>query len=191
MDNTRYVYAIFACRDSVYIGRTTDLIRRMKQHDMLNCDWAVLETTDSLNVRKAEAAWVKRFLDLGVKLLNIDNLCRDGNLGHSEETRRKIGDAQRGSRNHRFGKSNTEELRKATSERMKGNKYAAGSPGRIFTKQEQIKGGHSSWAKNISKLLAAANPSRAGRISAHKRYHVVRNIINPKCFLCVGGGSGE
>lgn len=165
MDNPRFVYIIFA-DDSVYIGRTDDLIRRMRAHDMLYCDWAVLETTDSLNVRKAEAKWVKHFIDLGVKVLNLDDTCRDGNLGHSEATRRKISHSLKGLESLRIagrigGRKNAESGQIQELGRTQGRKNVeSGQLARIRaaapTTECCSKGGTIQGPKNLPKLLAAA-----------------------------------
>src|SRR5262249_31451311 len=40
--------------------------------------------------------------------------------------------------------------------------------------------------KKAGKAAALAGaPSKAGMVSAHRRWHVPRNILNPTCFLCV------
>lgn len=91
-----HVYIIFA-GDAIYIGRTKDLIGRMQNHGMLWCDWAVLESVDSMQIREREAYWVKHFLDAGCTVLNSDRGCKiPGLLGHSEECRRKISLALKG-----------------------------------------------------------------------------------------------
>lgn len=38
-------------------------------------------------------------------------------------------------------------------------------------------------------ILTTEELVQAGRISGHKRYHVARNIINPKCLLCREGNN--
>jgi hypothetical protein len=86
----RFVYVIFA-GFSVYIGRTDDVIRRMSEHKMLYCDWAILETTDSQSIRKREAHWMKHFLGLGCHVLNHDKEVNEtGVLAHTEETKARI-----------------------------------------------------------------------------------------------------
>lgn len=84
------IYAIFA-GDAVYIGRTKNVVKRMKEHGMLYCNWVVLESTDSLHVRKREACWIKHFLDLGCLVLNKIKECGShGILSLSEELRENL-----------------------------------------------------------------------------------------------------
>jgi hypothetical protein len=122
--NAHYIYVIFA-GDSVYIGRTRNIITRMRQHGMIWNDWAILETvTDLVNVREYEAKWVKHFEDLGCDVLNKDKNCQKGGmLGISEEAKRKLSEARRGvplsaehcrklSEAHRGEKQSEEQIRK-------------------------------------------------------------------------------
>lgn len=94
----RYIYIIFA-RDKIYIGRTQDVIRRMYEHGMLYCDWAVLEITTNTEVRKREAFWVEHFLRLGCEILNRDKeVLPTGVLAHTEETKARIARSMTGKR---------------------------------------------------------------------------------------------
>lgn len=131
----QYIYVIFA-GDAVYIGRTGDLISRMKSHGMLWCDWAVLEITDGTMVRKREAYWLKHFVDLGCHVLNEDRFCKDGCLGHSPETRLKMSiagkkrwvvnpiicseETREKLREARQGRIISEETRRKTSKSLRG-----------------------------------------------------------------------
>ena len=141
-----YIYIIFA-QDSVYIGRTKDLIGRMTSHGMLYCDWAVLETTNPRDVRDREYYWVKHFIDLGVNVLNIEKeVLRPGILGHTPKSIAKMRTLAMGNK-HSVGRklsperkreliaaSKTPESLAKVSAALKGNKYWLGRKHKPETK---------------------------------------------------------
>lgn len=65
----RVIYCVF-CFDSVYIGRTKNIRRRMVQHGHPPF-WAILETVVGLEkAHEREAFWIDYFESRGVELLN-------------------------------------------------------------------------------------------------------------------------
>jgi NUMOD3 motif len=84
------IYAIFVPA-GVYIGRTKNVINRMQSHRMLYCDWVVLETATSDTIRDREAYWIKYFVDLGARVLNLmKNTNNHGLFEHSKESIEKM-----------------------------------------------------------------------------------------------------
>lgn len=85
------IYIIFA-PPSIYVGRSKGVIKRLRNHGMLWCDWAILESNvDGAVVREREAHWLKRFVEAGCEVLNNDRECRRPVIiGHTEDGRRKM-----------------------------------------------------------------------------------------------------
>lgn len=90
---------------------------------------------------------------------NVDN---GGNAcgSHSEETKRKIGDAQRGAKNHQFGKPSWNRGRKSTPEAIEKNRIShlgqsAPNKGKKMTEEQKRKlrsiKKSPEWCRNISK----------------------------------------
>src|SRR5579859_5747901 len=82
-----------------------------------------------------------------------------------------------------LGRTVSADTRAKISEKNKGNKNAAGavrSPEYLKAMSERFKGRVFS-DEHRNKLSEAARKDR------HNRYHVNRNITNPKCLLCREG----
>lgn len=99
-------------------------------------------------------------------------------MGHSvsEETKRKIGDAQIGEKNHMFGKHHTTEHNKQVSDKLKG---------RIFTDEHRQK--LSAWQIGKAKpwLCGENHPNWKGGLTQEK----VAGRPKPElCELCGGAG---
>jgi hypothetical protein len=95
-DRQRVIYCIF-CGDSIYVGRTKDIRRRMEEHRQPPF-WAILETVaDPVITRKRERFWMEHFESLGVVLLNRTRACGGVDV-LSEETRLRLSLANKGRR---------------------------------------------------------------------------------------------
>jgi hypothetical protein len=77
-------------------------------------------------------------------------------MGHSEETRRKMSEAQKGAKNHRFGKHDSEEHKRKISESIK----------RTIARRGHWSKGKPPWNKGLKGYLAGSkNPKWKGGIS--------------------------
>ena len=93
---------------NAYKRRPKDFKRRIII-TQIHCKKELLKTEDRI-LRKIKKE------DLGKKYYNLKNNAQGiHDKPHNEETKRKIGDAQIGSKNHMFGKLHTEESRKKIS----------------------------------------------------------------------------
>jgi hypothetical protein len=188
------IYIIFVPA-GIYIGRTKRLIRRMTEHGVLWDDWAVLETTDSLNVRDAEAKWVRHFEALGCHVLNRMRVFHSNYLSHSDETRQKISKGLAGlevlrANGRRMGPINGAKRVAsggwAALKTFAHQSIAGRVGGEIASARGQIqKLGHSQGMENIKNgHLARLRTPEHQQAAAHTRWHVRKGIVNPRCSLC-------
>lgn len=173
------VYIIFA-GPSVYIGRSKDIIVRLRNHKMLYCDWAVLEMVPIEQIRACERKWVKYFIERESDVLNIDKGCdHPGILQFSREHCQKIGNALRGRKKGPL----SEETRHLLSQIMSGRKILWGN------KISRTKMGHQVSAETRSKLSRVLTgrklPPRL-RKAYCKRGHprIPQNLRRRACKKC-------
>jgi group I intron endonuclease len=110
----------------------------------------------------------------------------------SEEFCRHLSEINKGNKNA-AGAIRSLEYCKQKSESQKGRKFSEetrrkmsdAAQDRTFSEHTREKLREASLRLNLRPpVLSSEEAARAGRISGHKRYHVKRGIINPKCFLC-------
>lgn len=113
--------------DKVYIGQTTQLLTRRIQQYKEDIKWRpqcrpiisamakygidkfhfeiIAETDSKVELDKLERKYIKEYKSLVTENGYNVELGGNGPGKHSEETKRKIGEAQRGEKNHMYGKT--------------------------------------------------------------------------------------
>jgi hypothetical protein len=156
------IYVIFA-PPGVYIGRSKNVIKRMHDHRILDCHWAVLESNvDAMAVRDAEYKWVKYFVDAGCEVLNLDKECHDGMIGHTEEWKKAMSETLAGRVLRPSGYHHTAEWKRYLSLAMLGNNHGHGGKGKPKSKESNLKRS----AQQKGKLRGPGSPARCAKQSA-------------------------
>jgi group I intron endonuclease len=116
----------------------------------------------------------------------------EGVAGDCEEVRRKKSLANIGNK-HAVGAIRTPEYCKAISDRQQGRQFTdiwrqrMSDAAKERVVSQETKNKHSETNKRLGlrpPALTSEQAAEAGRISGHKRYHISRNILNPKCKFC-------
>jgi group I intron endonuclease len=123
----------------------------------------------------------------------------DGLFNPSQEIRKRLSDANKGNKNA-VGAIRSPEYLNALSKRFKGVPFSEEHKKKLSEAAGNRRASEETKAKLSAERkqrgirppkLTTEELAQAGRISGHKRYHVNRNIVNPKCLLCREGSNSN
>lgn len=97
----------------------------------------------------------------------------------SEETKRKIGDAQLGNKNHTYGKTHSEEHKRKIGEKSKGNQHRLGKPNSLEVRQKcslALKGKPWSEARKKAQDNSRGNKGKTWKLIDNKHVYSEKEL---------------
>jgi group I intron endonuclease len=169
--------------------------RALKKHGFENFNWEIIDNCDNDKLDEREIYWIS-FYDSFKKGYN-STLGGQGNYGHkfnkkqikklsiavkksrTPEVRKKIGDAQRGSKHHQFGKPLKAETKRKLSISLTGRKHTEETKRKISDAQRGSK--HHQFGKPLSdeikeKIRISTSGSKNHNYGKQKSEEVRRKI---------------
>lgn len=173
-----------------YVGQATNLEERQRKWNSLSQHYAGkaiynarkkygIEAFDFEILKECEDEelnyWEKYYIEkLNTKVPNGYNMT-DGGEGRSgssvsEETRKKLSEAQKGEKNNMYGKNHTEETKKKISETLKGRKFSEETKKKMSEKKKGIKR-----SEETKKKLSEANKGKHLSEETKKKLSEIRS----------------
>jgi group I intron endonuclease len=168
------------------------LLRAINKHGVENFTTEILFTvpTKELAIR-LEIEYIEKYKTISPNGYNLTS-GGEGVAGDCEEVRRKKSLANMGNKNA-VGAIRTPAYCKAISDRQQGRQFTdiwrkrMSDAAKEKVVSQETKDKHREDNKRLGlrpPALTSEQAAEAGRISGHKRYHISRNILNPKCKFC-------